>query len=99
MTGADVDELWRFLERYPDLYTNGVRRWRALREIEKEREGEGAKAGGRKRRREGEMGEGDPGDVALAGRATDVADIGEMNYVFTAIGRFARVVGGRAGRV
>ena len=31
MTGADVAELWRFLESHPDLHTNGIRLWQRIR--------------------------------------------------------------------
>ncbi|CAF9932301.1 MAG: hypothetical protein ALECFALPRED_005261 [Alectoria fallacina] len=31
MTGADVTELWRFLESHPDLHTNGLRLWQRIR--------------------------------------------------------------------
>ena len=31
MTGADVAELYRFLESHPDLFTNGIRQWQQMR--------------------------------------------------------------------
>lgn len=34
MTWLDVAELWRFLQRYPDMHTNGIRSWQAMKDRE-----------------------------------------------------------------
>ena len=34
MTAKDVAEVYRFLERHPDLHTNGIRKWREIRDRE-----------------------------------------------------------------
>lgn len=51
MTWLDVAELWRFLERYPDMHTNSIRSWRAMKDrggaLSKDDEGKVTQAVGR----------------------------------------------------
>lgn len=34
MAGPDVAALWQFLQQYPDLHTNGIRKWQGVMDSE-----------------------------------------------------------------